>query len=248
MKYPDEKTEPRLVFDAHQCKLSEADRERMKMALSSLGRQVEHFPVSDVHVLVEHNARSNDYSVKITLVLPGTTLVGNDHDAQLHLAFDRCLIGLEENVRAYKDRLGQVPERQKQEKGTHQEVQPDHLPDQAPIDAAVAADDYAAFRAATVAYEEPVRKRVGRWLERYPGVNARIGKGLEVADVVEEVFLDAFEGYAGRPKEARFGDWLGSLIDRAVRELNGAHRDETLENVRLVRTAREAEQGEAAVG
>ena len=44
-------------------------------------------------------------------------------------------------------------------------------------------------------YEEPIRKRMGRWIERYPGVEARIGKGLEIDDLVEEVFLDAFEAF-----------------------------------------------------
>ncbi len=106
--------------------------------------------------------------------------------------------------------------------------------------------DYAAFRTATFAYEEPLRKRAGRWVERYPRAEAQIGNKLEMADVVEEVFLDAFEQYDRRPKGVRFGEWLEGLIDPAVKELL-AHPDEELENIALARTARAAEDGAGAV-
>jgi len=232
----------RILFDPHQCQLSEQETAQMRQQLDSLLRQVEAFPISDVHVLVERNNRSNDFSVKISLVLPGETLVGNDHDTFLLAAFDRCLGSLEENVRAYKDRLGQVPERQKVEKGTHHELEPTIQPDGTAIERAVRDGDYTAFRTATLSYEEPVRKRIGRWIERYPEVEARIDRGLKVADIVEEVFLTAFEGYDQRPIDIRFGDWLEALIDPSVKALQN-RSDEELENINLVRTALEAEGG-----
>ena len=134
------------------------------------------------------------------------------------------------------------PERQKQEKGTHQTLQPSAAPDLAVVDAAVSDGDYAAFRTATFAYEEPLRKRAGRWVERYPEAEARIGRRLEMADIVEEVFLNAFERYDRRPKGVRFGEWLEGLIDPAVRELL-AHPDQELENIALARAARGPERG-----
>jgi hypothetical protein len=164
----------------------------------------------------------------------------------MHAAFERCLRSLMENVRAYKDRLGQVPERQKQHKGTHQDLEPSVDPDPAALEAAVAADDYTAFRLATVGYEEALRKRVGRWIERYPDVAANIGRALQVADLVEQVFLSAFDGYAKRSKEVRLGDWLASLIDPAVKALR-AHPAQELENINRMRSALEAEQGRGTV-
>ncbi len=240
MKTPHPSQKMRILFDAHQYRLSDEEMAQIRLQLDSLLRQVEAFPLSDVHVLVERNTRSNDFSVKISLVLPGETLVGNDHDLYLPTAVDRCLMGLEENVRAYKDRLGQVPERQKAEKGTHQELGPSVPPDGAAIEQAVRDGDYAAFRKATLAYEEPLRKRIGRWIERYPDVEARIGRGLAVGDLVEEVFLAAFEGYDRRPRDIRFGDWLVALIDPAVKALQ-TQPDRELENINLVRAALETE-------
>jgi len=235
-----------VQFDAHHFELTQAEIDKLQTDTDSLARQVAHFPYADLHVLAEHNARSNDYSVKLTLRLSGADLVGNDHDPSLHAAFERCLSGLEENVRAYKDRLGNLDERAKHEKGTLQEVEPSVDPDPAAVEKAVRDGDYSAFRTATFGYEESVRKRAGRWVERYPEVQARIGRGLEIADVVEEVFLTAFEQYDDRPTGVRFGDWLEGLIDPAVRELH-KHGDQELENINLARSARAAEQGPEAV-
>jgi ribosome-associated translation inhibitor RaiA len=243
MMTPNPSVKTRIQFDQHQCQLPQVALDRMRESLDSLLRQAVHFPIADVHVLIEHNSRSNDYSVKVALILPGDRLVGHDHDQAVHAAFERCLVGLEQNLQAYKDRLDREPERQKQEKGTHQEVEPSPPPDPAAVEQAIEAGDYAAFRSATLGYEEPIRKRIGRWIERVPEVEVQIGKRLQLADIVEEVFLMAFDRYSSWPDEQlRFGEWLAELIDPAVKAL-WHHRDEELENINLVRSARVAEQG-----
>jgi len=246
MDYTDETDNLRVRIDAHHCTLSEAEISKLLGDLTSVGRQVANFPISDLHIVVEYNNRSNDYSVKTTLILPGATLVSNDHDLVLSAAYERCLDSLVENIHAYKDRLGQVPERQKHEEGTHQDLEPNPVPDPAAIDATVAAGDYTAFRNATFGYEDGIRRRVGRWVERYPDVAARIGGAIKIDDIVEEVFLTAFEGYEARPKEVRFADWLVGLIDPAVKEMQ-QHGEQELENVAMARLARAAEDGPGAV-
>jgi ribosome-associated translation inhibitor RaiA len=236
----------RLQMDVRHCQPSPAEIDRLTADVNEMARQVDAFPVSDFHVLIEHNKRSNDYTVKVTLVLPGARLVANDHDPVMHAAFERCLVSLTENIRAYKDRLGRVEDRQKTQKGTYQELMPNPAPDEAALAAAVDAGDYAAFRAALIVYEEGLRKRAGRWIERYPETAARIGRSLAVADVVEEVFLLAFDGFRRRRRELRLGEWLEGLIDPAVRALrNGG--DEELEHVNRSRSAVEAERGPGIV-
>jgi ribosome-associated translation inhibitor RaiA len=235
-----------IQIDCHQCTVSQAEINKMRTAAASLARQVGHFPIASLHVLIARNARSNDFSVKTDLFLSGGTLVSGEHDPLPYTAFERCLDKLTDELKAYKDRLGRVPERQKVEKATRQPVQPSALPDQAAIDAAVRDGDYAAFRVAAFPFEEPVRRRVGRWVERYPEMDAQIGKRLQIADIVEGVFLDAFENHATRPKTDSFGEWLERLMDRAVRELL-KKPDAELENIRLARTVLAAEQGADAV-
>jgi ribosome-associated translation inhibitor RaiA len=237
MKFPDHGVRFPIDLDTKHCSPPLAELEKMRGNLEPLLKAVEHFPVASLHMVLEQFPRDSTFRAKLSLTLTGTTLVSLDDGPQLHAAYERCVHNLMEQVQAFKARLGNESEVQKQEKGTHQDLVPDVDPDPQALEAAVQGEDYNAFRTATLGYEEPVRKRIGRWIERYPAASARIGKGLEIEDLVEEVFLDAFEGYARRPKEIRFGDWLERLIDPAVKEIvNG--RNGELENVRLARAAR----------
>jgi ribosome-associated translation inhibitor RaiA len=235
MRHDDSREPLRVAIDTHQCHLSPAEIARMKDDLDALTRMVENFPTAELHILVERNARTNDVTVKTSLLLPGQTLVASEHNAAAHAAYEHCLNVLTDELKDYKARLSNEPERQKIEKGTRQELRPTIDPDQRAVDAAVAAGDYAAFRTATQGYEGPLRDRVGRWLERSPKTDGQVGRRFTIADVVEGVFLAAFEGYDRRPNGVRFGDWLAGLIDPAVKALM-TNTDDVLDNVRMART------------
>ncbi len=229
-----------VVFDVHQFDVSAEEEQMLRDDLDGLTRQVIHFPVADLHVLIEGNRRSNDVSVKLSLILPGTTLVTMDHDVVLSAAFHRCRDSLLHDLRAYKERLGEVPERRKAEDGTYQEVHATIALDDAALESAVINGDVTAFRTVTFPLEDGVRRRIGRWVQRYPEFEARIGKGLSLDDVVEEVFLLAFDRFAQRPHDVPFGTWLEDLIDPAIKALQN-HADRELEDINRVRTARAAE-------
>jgi len=235
-KNPPTRGDLQVFFDPHQCQPSGAEYDKMLDGLDTLARQVEDFPQHDLRILIEWNNRSNDYSVKTTLLLPGRTLVCNEHDPVMHAAFERCVASLEASATEYKSSLNRVAERQKLEKGTQKEILPLTPVDPLALADAVRAGDYAAFRIAIAGFEDPLRLRAGRWVERYPEVQARMGHGLEINDVVDEVFLDAFEQFEHRPNDVPLGDWLGNLLDPAVRAL-AAHPDEELENINMARAA-----------
>jgi ribosome-associated translation inhibitor RaiA len=232
-------------LDMKHCNLPPGVLRKMEASLSPLGDMVRNFPVSKLHVLVSRRPRTNDHDVRTSLILSGETLVSSDHHAQPHAAFEHCIDNLMRELQRYKDRLDDVTERAKQEAGTHHDLLATLAPDAVAIDASVRDGDYPAFRTAITGYEEPVRARVGRWVERYPEVAARIGKGLEIDDLVEDVFLTAFEEYEHRPREVRFGEWLGHIIDPTVKAM-AAHPDRELETDNMARLAREAEMGSGA--
>jgi len=224
----------RVEFDTHNCDLSPEQMAVMQGDLDTLTKLVANFPKPELHVFVERESRTNEFVVKTSLLLPGQTLVASDHDQFVRTAYENCVDVLMAQLKEYKDRLGQVPERQKTVEGTRNRLEPTIDPDPAAVDAAVAAGDYAAFRTALQGYEEALRDRVGRWIERTPAVGL-IGRSLTIADVVEEVFLDAFDGYDRRAKDVRFGDWLESLIDPAVKDLL-RDGDGARENISMART------------
>src|SRR5262249_6463648 len=107
-----------------------------------------------------------------------------------------------------------------------------------PLGRAVRAGDYRAFRTALSGYEEWLRKRVGRWVQRYPEAQARVGNGLALGDVVEEVYLNAFEYFGHRPTSVRLDDWLEGLIDPSLTVLL-RNPDAEKEIVSFARTVRE---------
>lgn len=228
-----------VQYDVHQGHVDQAELDKMSAGLDGLSRQVANFPQHDLRVVIEHRPRTNEFALKLTLLLPGKTLVASDHDVILHAAFERALRSLAHELDAYKDSLERMEERQKQQEGTRQDVFPDLPLDAAALDAAVGAGDYAAFRAVISAYEDALRLRAGRWVERYPEVQAKMGHGMDVMDLVDGVFLAAFEGHPTRPPGVPYGQWLEGLIDPTVRDI-AHHPDEELENIRMARSACEA--------
>jgi hypothetical protein len=153
---------------------------------------------------------------------------------------------LVQQVTAYKRTRDNAAQLDKHRKGTYQEVVPSREPDAEHLEAAVRAGDYAQFRKATYPYEESLRKRVGRWVGRYAEVQDKIGTELAIADVVEAVFLNAFEGYDRRPPKVRFGQWLESLIDGSLKGLL-QNAEEEVDNINFARTLRDLAREERAV-
>jgi ribosome-associated translation inhibitor RaiA len=222
------------VFDVHQFELVDADRRRLENDLDGLARLVEHFPIADLHVRIEGIARTNEVSVKLTLIVPGNTLVANDCNPILWAAFERCVSSLAHGIECYKSRLDREADRQKIEKGTHHSIQPTRSLDLAQIEQAASFGDYAAFRNAMLPFEDAVHARVGRWIQRFPEYEARIGKDVRVSDVTEEVFLLAFDQFESRPESLPLGEWLASLIGPAVKAIMTRTAEE-LENINLTR-------------
>ncbi len=219
MRFADQSYNLRIELDTKHCSLSQAALEKMENALAPLRQPVSTFPVSDLYITVNHHAIPNDYHVRVSLVLPKRTLFTGERDKNPVSAFTRCVRKLVGKLKAYKENLSAKPERVKAEEGTLQEVVPAAEPDAPLLRASVAEGDYAAFRRATYVYEEGVRKRAGRWVERYPNFEDRLGIAFTLDDLVEEVFLNAFEHFDRWPDELRFGQWLEHLIDPSMKAL-----------------------------
>jgi len=67
--------------------------------------------------------------------------------------------------------------------------------------------------------EASLRDRVGRWVQRYPQIQAKIGTRFTIADIVEETFMLAFDRFKDWRPEMFFGKWIETLIDPAMRAI-----------------------------
>jgi len=238
MPFSDTSYNLRIELDTNNCELTPTQIEHFEQGLAPLRKPVEKFPVSDLYITVTYQPRSNAYRVNTALVLTGRTLAAGDIDQYAYPAFERCIRKLARRVETYEADLADVEERKKHQKGTHHDVFPETPPDVELLEKAVAEQDYVAFRNAMTVYEEPLRKRIGRWVQRYPAIEQRIGEDLNLNDMVEEVFLNALERWDKRPDEVPLGEWLEQLIDPSVRLL-AEHPAEELENIDFARSLRE---------
>lgn len=216
MTYPDETHELRIFFKTRNYELTPAERARMEEDTHTLARAVESFPVTDLHIEVFRHPRSGDFHVKTILRLTRKTLFTGDRDALPHPAYERCIRKLVKKVQAYKEKMSGVSAGARAAGGAQPGVVPDLEPDLAELERASAARDYAAFRNAMSAYDDALEHRVGRWIRRFPEVEERLGVDFLLSDILEEIYLNAFERFSRRPAD-RIGNWLERLIEPSLR-------------------------------
>ncbi|MBI4605337.1 MAG: hypothetical protein HY721_25515 [Planctomycetes bacterium] len=164
--------------------------------------------------------------------LPGRDIFTGDRHPALHPAYERCVRKLVGKVKAYKEKLRRKPERERAQQGEVREVRPAREPDVPLLERAAHEGDYAAFREGLSDYDDSLRRRVDRWTRRYPELEGLLGGDVLLSEVLEEVYLNAFEGFLRRPAD-RLGNWLESLIDPSVRRLL-ARFEEGKENLGFV--------------
>jgi len=227
-----------IQFDAKEYHLSEWEEKLLREKTDVIARQADNFPVAELRILIQ-GSRSKDVSVKLSLILPGETLVVRDHDKVLEAAFDRCIPSLVHELDRYRDQLSRNSDIAKAEAGTRYQSPPSAAFDVQPLQQAINSGDYESFRKVMSPLESMLRNRVGRWVQRYPDIDQMIGGGLEIADIVEAVRLQAFESFHHRPANVPFDVWLDDLIDPAVKSFL-QHPDDVLENVSMVRSATDA--------
>jgi len=227
----------RIDLDSKDFRLSDHEQRKFDADLETLRRSVACFPQAELKVEI---SKQSYYRVRTSLILPSRTLFTADDDRELHPAWERCIRKLVGKVQALKERLSNKPTYSKEAEGTLHDVHPVMDPNMEQVECAVQELDYAAFRRALSVYEEAVELRVGRWAQRYPVVEARLGNGLAISEIVEEVFLNAFERFGERPPALRLGEWLESLIDPSIKALINDPSFEK-ENLSYIESAKEIE-------
>jgi ribosome-associated translation inhibitor RaiA len=238
LRYGDEFHHLRVEIDPTDYPLTPAEREKMDNNLDTLRKAVKDFPISELKVEIIPQAVGG-LSVTTSLRLTSRTLFTADQDRLLHPAWERCVRKLVNKVRAFKDRLGNKAAYAKESQGTRHVVHPAMEPSAAELSRAVEELDYLKFRNVLGVYDEAIEKRAGRWIERYPEAENTLGDRLTLTDIVEEVFLNAFEAWEQRPP-LPLGQWLESLIDLSIKALLKRTDDEK-ENLSYLESAREAE-------
>jgi len=207
-----------VTLTSKECPIPEQIRMQLQDWLDRLGKTVQEFASSDLTINVIYHPKSDIYHAEAKLKVPGQTITTGDYEKSIEEAMKRCLDKAVRRVAAY--RLNPDREALEQaERRAHLDdvVKASPEPDVGQIGEAVKNQDYQAFRTLLGTHDTFVRMRVGRWVQRYPEIQQEVGRSFEIGDMVEEVFLIAFDKYAERPPHFGMQEWLESLIDPAVK-------------------------------
>ena len=244
MQYTDDRYRLRVEIDARDCNIPPDELSRMQNRLASVGEVVKEFPSSELTVKVIRHPDSNVYHDEFRLRLPGKTLFTGDSDPDMHRAFDRGVRKLVWKTTAYSWKGRRDTEAEtvaRREAALDRNIVAPTEPDAGPLGQAARDGDYQAFRTRAAGYEEWLRDRVGRWVQRYPEAQARIGGDIAIGDLLEEVYLNAFEQFPNRRTDIALHEWFDGLIDPSLK-LFLRHPDREAENADMVRSLRPSPQ------
>lgn len=236
MTFSDESYNLRIELDTKGCELSADEISDMEMDLDTLRNLVEDFPVSDLHITVVYHQKAHDYHVKTSLGLSGRKLFTGERHSKVHPAFESCVRKLTKKVRAYKREMRVGEEAEKLATGTRHKLAPVGEINVAALIGAVASDDFPQFRREIDVFESSLASRISHWIERYPEIATQLGNPFQLSDIVEEVFLNAFDRFDDRSHDIPPGQWLESLIDPSVQALIQSP-DEEYERIQFSRLA-----------
>src|SRR5215475_6520988 len=107
------------AWDTRHCELSPMVRQKLEEGLEPVARLIRDFPVSNLHIQLEHFPRTNRWRVKTSLALTGETLVSLGEGDFLNPTFENCIANLFPDAHAYKARLRRVHAASREETGTH---------------------------------------------------------------------------------------------------------------------------------
>ena len=215
------------------CDIPTDERDRMGRRLDEVSRAVVGNGPAHLWLNAVRYPRSGDYHVEAKLKWPGRTVFSGGRGQYLDTAFQTCVEGLLREVRATPPAANGVDRA-----ALDRDVVAPEGAAAGPAGAAFQAADYARFRTALLTYEDWLRKRVGRWVQRYPEAEARLGRDVLIGDLLEEVYLAAFESFDRHPRDVPLHTWLDGLIDPALQRAL-RHPDEVHEEASLARTVRE---------
>lgn len=241
MQYLDNRSHFHIEIATKDCDMPADERARLQRLLDPLEEAVADFPQPALWINVVYHPQRQEYHAEMKLKLPGRTLFAGAYDPYLDLALQRAVRRLLWKVEVYSAEPDEAAKgRAEREAGLDRIIVAPEDPDVGPVAEAAEAGDYRVFRMGLIGYEDWLRGRVGRWIQRYPEAQARVGDELRIGDLVEEVYLTAFEHFTHRPTDIRLSEWLDSLIDPSLKDLL-RHPEREREAASLARTVREGE-------
>jgi ribosome-associated translation inhibitor RaiA len=229
MIYRDEATDLRVQIRTEGCELTESEKGQIERDLGVLREVCSDFPLPELHLDIHRHPQRRVFHVRANLHASKHNFFTGERETVVVQAVERCVRKLLSKLKCFKEKHTGKPLQSRSPKGAVREVAPGAEPDLGALDRAAREMDYPAFREAMSVYDETLSMRVGRWVSRYPELERRLGEETLLSDIVEEVYLNAFERFPTR-SAGPVSTWLEHLIDPSIRNLL-AHPDSEAERL-----------------
>ena len=234
MTYRDRSYDLEVQYQTRGFDLPEAIKARFDEDLDRLATILRRGPAAHLHVDLVHHARTGDYHVKTSLrVDRALRFFTGDRDILPGPAFKRCVHKLIRKVEDFRRRAEGLHPKAK-DRAPHVEAAVEPAWDE--LELSVTDGDYVRFRRALEVYEDSLGKRIGREVERFPTAAAALGDEILISEIVEEVFLNAFDRFTDQSRDhLPMGQWLEAWIAPSIRSLL-EDPDTEKENIAFART------------
>lgn len=209
---------------------SEREIEHIEQGVATIARRVEVFPRKRLHVDVRGVPKRSLFQITVTLELPHRQLVVGDLGVRQSFptAWRRCVKKLEHKLDAYLLRLsGRERVRPVAEAKATPRLSAESGRE---LERLRNGRDFAGFAEAL----EDLRVEIVRHVQRIQGSSP--SPDLPEDEVVEAVFVLAFDAFDRRPHDLSFVDWIQGLVPRALHDLRGK-RGRLLQRARALRGA-----------
>jgi hypothetical protein len=228
----------RVNIETKECELPRDELPRIEEPINQIADAIGDMPGAMELTIVRH-PRTSRFHVEAALALPRRTLFTGDWDPYLDIALSRSLRKLTRKAEAYTSEPDRADDERAQriDQMGRDVVAPEN-PDMGTLGQAATEGDYHRFREILAAWEDWLRLRIGRWLQRYPDAEAEVGRRVKIGDLVEEVMLNAFEHFTERSNDVPLHEWLDSLIDPSLMTFC-QHPVEERANISFARTLKE---------
>ena len=145
---------------------TDAEAQNIAAEVDRIRPLVQEFPTQILHINLEYNTNSEEYEVKLALVLPGQTFATGDVSEVWEQSLEKSVQKMIRRIEHYKSTMSGEPELARVAAGTTMEVEPNRRMDGKQVAGAVESGNYTEFRKAMYPIEESLRNRVGRWNQR----------------------------------------------------------------------------------
>ncbi len=218
MTFRDEKHELKVEIRTDSYHLSEREKQDIEADLGSLRKVARDFPVSQLHLDIRRHPQRRDFHVRANLHVSKHNLFTGERGAIVTQAVESCVRKLVKKIKCFKEKHRGRPGETWEPTEPTMELPQDSETDPRVLARAVREADFPQFRDAIGGCDDSLSRQVESQIAENPELEALRGEDLVTSEILEEIYLRAFERFRDRDSAA-VSTWIEDLIDPCIQSV-----------------------------